>query len=60
MPAAFDGAVPRFDKLLRATRAMSPIGSGSTGFNGKIDSPAFFNHAFAEEECAALHASVVG
>ena len=43
--AAFDGAAPRFDKLLLATRAISPIGSAVDGFNGKIDSPAFFDRA---------------
>ena len=55
--AAFGGAVQRFDKLLLATRAISPIGSALDGFNGKIDSPAFFDRALAEEECAALHAN---
>jgi N,N-dimethylformamidase len=55
--AAFDGAAPRFDKLLLATRAISPIGSAVDGFNGKIDSPAFFNRALTEKECAALHAN---
>ena len=54
--AAFDGAVRRFDKLFLATRAISPIGSAVDGFNGKIDSPAFFDRALGEEECAALHA----
>ena len=54
--AAFDGAAPRFDKLLLATRAISPIGSAVDGFNGKIDSPAFFDRGVAAEECAALHA----
>ena len=53
---AFDCAVPRFDKLLLATRAISPIGSAVDGFNGKIDSPAFFDRGVAAEECAALHA----
>jgi N,N-dimethylformamidase len=51
----FDSGVPRFDKLLLATRAVSPIGSAVDGFNGKIDSPVFFNHALSNEECAALH-----
>jgi len=54
--ATFDGAGSRFDKLLLAARAVSPIGSAVDGFNGKIDSPALFDHALAEEECAALHA----
>jgi len=54
--AAFDGAVRRFDKLFLATRAVSPIGSAVGGFNGKIDSLAFFDRALAEEECAPLHA----
>jgi hypothetical protein len=45
---AFDGAVPRFDKLLLATRAISPIGSTVDGFNGKIDSPAFFDRTLGE------------
>ena len=53
---ALDCAVPRFDKLLLATRAISPIGSAVDGFNGKIDSPAFFDRGVAAEECAALHA----
>ena len=54
--AAFDGAVARFDKLLLATRVISPIGSAVDGFNGKIDSPAFFDRALGEQEYAALHA----
>jgi N,N-dimethylformamidase len=53
--AAFDGAGPSFDRLLLATRAVSPIGSAVDGFNGKIDSPVFFKRALTEEECAALH-----
>jgi N,N-dimethylformamidase len=54
--AAFDGAVARFDKLLLATRAISPIGSAVDGFNGKIDSPTFFDRTLGEEEYTALHA----
>ncbi|MBV8797595.1 MAG: hypothetical protein JO136_21870 [Hyphomicrobiales bacterium] len=52
----FDGAAPRFDKLLLATRAVSRIGSAMDGFNGKIDTPTFFDRAVPAEECAALHA----
>ena len=53
----FESGVPQFDKLLLATRAVSPIGSAVDGFNGKIDSPVFFDRALAAEECAALHAN---
>ncbi len=53
--STFENGVLRFDKLLLATRTISPIGSAVDGFNGKIDSPAFFNRALADEECDALH-----
>jgi N,N-dimethylformamidase len=56
---AFDGTAPRFDKLLLATRAISPTGSALDGFNGKIDSLAFFDRALVEEECPALHAEAL-
>ena len=53
--AVLDGAAPSFDKLLLATRAISPIGSALDGFNGKIDSLTFFDRALAERECPPLH-----
>jgi N,N-dimethylformamidase len=57
---AFEGAVGRFDKLLLATRAISPIGSAADGFNGKIDSPVFFYRALVEQEYAPLLAGARG